>query len=207
MRHSPSLRSEGTKPVAFPEDLGRRLDLVGAPLPDSGSFQHAAVLALILPEVDARGERLLLIQRAQGLNTHAGQLAFPGGKREPEDRDLLDTALRESHEEVGLDRGSVQVLGRLEPVPTPTGFFIVPFVGRLVSTWEPSACSAEVAKILTPSLSELCDPSLHRVADTRRWRGREYRLHEFDIHDPPLWGATARMTYELLVRASLVGEV
>jgi len=165
------------------------------------------VLALILPEVDARGERLLLIQRAQGLNTHAGQLAFPGGKREPEDRDLLDTALRESHEEVGLDRGSVQVLGRLEPVPTPTGFFIVPFVGRLVSTWEPSVCSAEVAKILTPSLSELCDPSLHRVADIRRWRGREYRLHEFDIHDPPLWGATARMTYELLVRASLVGEV
>ena len=173
----------------------------------TGAPVQAAVLALIMPAIDAHGERLLLIERARGLTTHAGQLAFPGGKREPGDRDLLDTALRESKEEVGLDRRSVQILGRLEPVPTPTRFFIVPFVGRLLDPWVPERCSGEVANILTPSLSELCDPSLHSVSDVRRWRGRDYHLHEFAIHDPPLWGATARMTYELLTRASLVEAI
>lgn len=204
VRHSSSLRLEGTKPIEFPADLAKRLDPVNATLPDSGSFQYAAVLALIMPAVDPRGERLLLIERSRGLTTHAGQLAFPGGKREPGDRDLLDTALRESHEEVGLDRHSVKILGRLEPVPTPTKFFILPFVGRITDAWTPRICSGEVAAILTPALSELCDPNLHSVSDVRRWRGRDYHLHEFAIHDPPLWGATARMTYELLVRASLV---
>jgi len=206
MRHSVLLRGEGTNPVEFPADLGKRLDPVDGVLPDSEPFEPAAVVALIMPAVDEHGERLLLIQRAQELATHAGQLAFPGGKREREDRNLLDTALRESHEEVGLERECVEVLGRLEPVPTPTGFFIVPFVARLISEWEPTSCSPEVAKILTPSLTTLCDPSIHRVADVRRWRGRDYQLHEFDIYDPPLWGATARITYDLLARASLVGE-
>jgi 8-oxo-dGTP pyrophosphatase MutT (NUDIX family) len=160
-----------------------------------------------MPEVDARGERLLLIERSRSLSMHAGQLAFPGGKQEPHDRDLLDTALRESEEEVGLCREEVRVLGRLEPVPTPTGFVIVPFVARLLSAWVPSPTSPEVAAIVLPGLGELCDPGIHRVTDTRRWRGRDYHLHEFKIYDPPLWGATARMTYDLLERASLVGAI
>lgn len=207
MRHCLPVRGEGTKPVAFPADLGKRLDPVGAALPDPEPFKHAAVLALIMPQVDARGERLLLIERSQRLSTHAGQLAFPGGKREPHDRDLLDTALRESHEEVGLCREEVRVLGRLESVPTPTGFVIVPFVARVLSSWVPSPTSPEVAAILLPSVGELCDPGIHRVTDIRRWKGRDYHLHEFRIYDPPLWGATARMTYDLLERASLVGAV
>ena len=106
------------------------------------------------------------------MRSHAGQLAFPGGKPEPEDRDLLHTALREAEEEVGLDVSSVSVLGRLGEVPTPTGFMIIPFVGRVEGDWVPRRTSPEVHRILTPRLSRLAEPSIHRVTDRRRWRGR-----------------------------------
>lgn len=179
----------------IPPDLGRRLDPVHAPLDDPGPLRLAAVLALIMP-----GDRLLFIERSSRLRSHAGQIAFPGGKPEPEDRDLLDTALREAEEEVALDRDVVHVLGRLEPLPTPTGFFIVPFVGRVDQPWQPRVASGEVARILQPEIGLLADPEIHRITATRHWRGRAYELHQFDIADPPLWGATARMTWELLER-------
>lgn len=146
------------------------------------------------------GQRLLLIERSTQLRNHGGQLAFPGGKPEQDDADLLSTALREAEEEVGLDRDAVHVLGRLEEVPTPTGFMIVPFVGRIASDWQPRITSPEVHRVLTPSLARLADPAIHRVTDTRRWRGRTWELHEYAIADPPLWGATARMVWDLLTR-------
>jgi 8-oxo-dGTP pyrophosphatase MutT (NUDIX family) len=134
------------------------------------------------------------------LRQHAGQLAFPGGKPEPHDRDLLDTALREAWEEVGLPREQVTVLGRLTPVPTPTGYMIVPFVGRVRGDWRPVTVSGEVERVLTPSLRSLLDPEIHRHAGHVQWRGRSYDLHEFKIAEPPLWGATARMVWDLLQR-------
>jgi 8-oxo-dGTP pyrophosphatase MutT (NUDIX family) len=159
-------------------------------------------LGLILPgEVDEQhAERLLLIERSAELRSHAGQLAFPGGKPEPEDRDLLQTALREAQEEVGLDPSVVRVLGRLGEVPTPTGYMIIPFVGRVEGAWTPRRTSPEVRRILTPRLSHLAEPSIHRVTDRRRWRGRTWELHEYAIAEPPLWGATARMVWDLLSR-------
>lgn len=189
-------------PTVFPPDLATRLEPIHAEVPSLDGFEPAAVLATIL---SGEGEdRVLLIERPRSLNVHGGQLAFPGGKREPGDRDLLMTALRESHEEVGLDAHDVQVLGRLEPVPTPSRFFIVPFVGRVTPGWVPTPNPAEVAAIVTPSVATLCDPSIHHVGDVRRWRGIDYKLHEFSIHEPPLWGATARMVWELLERSGFV---
>lgn len=179
----------------IPVDLGRRLLPIHAPLGDHGSLRVAAVIALLTPE-----ERLVLIQRSGRLRSHAGQIAFPGGKPEIGDRDLVDTALREAEEEVALDRSVVRVLGRLEPVPTPTGFYIVPFVGRVAGNWAPSVASGEVQRVMTPAVARLADPSIHRITATRKWQGRSYDLHEFAISDPPLWGATARMTWELLAR-------
>lgn len=172
------------------------------PLEDPSPLRHAAVLGLILPGEDERphSERLLLIERSPELRSHAGQLAFPGGKPEPEDRDLLHTALREAEEEVGLDASRVTVLGRLGEVPTPTGYMIIPFVGRVGGDWRPRSTSPEVRRILTPRLSQLAEPSIHRVTDRRRWRGRTWELHEYAIAEPPLWGATARMVWDLLSR-------
>lgn len=191
--------------IVIPNDLGARLEAIAAPLPDPKPLRYAAVLAPLLPAIDPEeGPRLLLIERAGDLRKHAGQLAFPGGKPEPDDRDLLETALREAEEEVALDRRVVRVLGRLAPVPTPTGYMIIPYVARVVSDWRPTVLDpGEVAATLTPSLRRLSDPAGYIHRGSAEWRGQHYELHEFAIHTPPLWGATARMVYDLLQRLDL----
>ncbi|HET6582255.1 MAG TPA: CoA pyrophosphatase [Nannocystaceae bacterium] len=162
------------------------------------------MLAILLPEratSQREGTRLVLIERSGSLRSHAGQLAFPGGKPEPGDPSLLDTALREAEEEVVLPRRDAGVLGRLSAVPTPTGFMIVPFVAWAPPGWQPAlGASPEVHRVLTPTLSLLADPAVHRITGGGVWDGYRYELHEFAIHEPPLWGATARMVWDLLER-------
>lgn len=185
----------------LPPDLGLRLEGVHDELEAPGKLRFAAVIGLLLDrDAFAAEPSLVLIERPSTMRQHAGQLAFPGGKPEDGDRDLLDTALREAWEEVGLPREEVHVLGRLHPVPTPTGYMIVPFVGRVMSSWQPQRASGEVERILTPSLRTLLDPSVHRAKGSVEWEGQRYELHEFAIADPPLWGATARMVWDLLER-------
>lgn len=185
----------------IPGDLGLRLDGVHDELALPGSLRFAAVIGLLLEGPrHAEDPALLLIERSSELRQHAGQIAFPGGKPEPHDRDLLDTALREAEEEVGLPRELVEVVGRLTPVPTPTGFMIVPFVGRVRADWQPARVSPEVSKILTPSVRALMDPEIYTKTGSVEWQGQRYDLHEYRIADPPLWGATARMVWDLLDR-------
>ena len=191
--------------MQIPRDLGLRLEAVDAPVLDPSPFRHAAVLAALLPGVTPdESARLLLIERPGTMRSHAGQIAFPGGKPEPADRDLLDTALREAEEEVGLPRAQVEVLGRLLPVPVPSGFVITAYVGVVTGPWTPRAQDSEVKTILTPTLEQLADPARYRFAGTREWQGQQYSLHEYAIHEPPVWGATARMVYDLLRRMDLV---
>ncbi len=190
--------------MQIPRDLSLRLDPVDAPLADPAPMRHAAVLALLLP---GEHTRILLIERPGTMRTHAGQLAFPGGKPDPGDRDLLDTALREAEEEIALPRALVQVLGRLSPVPVPSGYLIVPFVGVVAQPFTPRNNEAEVKSVLTPTLLQLSAPEVHHYAGMREWQGRRYALHEFKIHEPPLWGATARMVHDLLHRMQLVPDV
>lgn len=181
--------------------LADALDPVHADLNEHAPLQPAAVLAVILGgDTVTADSRLLLIQRANAGRHHAGQVALPGGKPESSDRHLLDTALREAQEEVFVPPQGLSVLGRLEPVPTPSGYFVVPFVACETSGWEPSAFNHEVAGLLTPTLAELGDPTIHDVLGAREWRGKRYELHRFSIGDPPLWGATARMVWDLLSR-------
>lgn len=190
--------------MILPRDLSLRLDDLGGPLDDPAPLRHAAVLAPILPEAaPGEGPRLLLIERAGNLRAHAGQLAFPGGKPEPDDRDLVATALREAWEEVGLPPGQVRVLGRLAPVPVPTGFLIVPYVGLVDGPFEPRPQATEVTAILTPTLRTIADPAVYRFVGERSWQGTRYELHEFQIHHPPLWGATARIVHDFLRRLDL----
>jgi 8-oxo-dGTP pyrophosphatase MutT (NUDIX family) len=193
------------RPVPLPTDLAARFDDPAGALPDPMELRWAAVLALLLRDDDDDVDpRLLLIRRSPALSIHAGQIAFPGGKPEPHDADLRATALREAAEEVDLPAANTTVLGRLPPVPTPSGYLIMPFVGSAPLGWQPRAASPEVHELVAPSLRRLADPSVHRIVGSRAWQGRSYPMHEYAVHDPPVWGATALVVWEILRRLELV---
>lgn len=193
------------RPVPLPTDLAARFDDPAGALPDPMELRWAAVIALLLRDADDDVEpRLLLIRRSPALAVHGGQLAFPGGKPEPHDADLRATALREAAEEVDLPASETTVLGRLPPVPTPSGYLIMPFVGEAPLGWQPRATSPEVHELVAPSLRRLADPSVHRIVGSRAWRGQSYPMHEYAVHEPPVWGATALMVWEILRRLELI---
>jgi 8-oxo-dGTP pyrophosphatase MutT (NUDIX family) len=139
--------------------------------------------------------RLVFIRRGpHGL--HGGQIAFPGGRREPDDFDLLATALREAEEEVGLDPGTVEILAELPAIETmATGFRVTPFLGRLDApppTWRRQA--TEIDEILEVRLEDLIRPEAHAVEywQLPGWpEPREIPFYWIGTHK--LWGATYRI--------------
>lgn len=190
-----------------PADLADRLDPIDAAVPSAPGLRPAAVVLLLMRREPGDPEpRLCLIERSSELRAHAGQIAFPGGKPEADDRSLAHTALREASEEVGLPPQGTEVLGRVRPIPTPTNFMVVPFLGWAPVGWQPRITSPEVHRLLTPSLRTLADPDHHRIAGYRSWRGFEYPLHEFTIDTPSVWGATAHILWDLLQRLGLTSR-
>ncbi|WP_273846214.1 NUDIX domain-containing protein [Rubrobacter calidifluminis] len=179
-----------------PRDLetGKRRPRV----PPAGARVREA--AVLIPVV--RGEkRIIYTLRKEGLRNHAGQISFPGGRFEPRDSSLMETALRESHEEVLLDPSRVEVLGRLEKMYIPaSGFLVSPYVGLLPKGAEYSLSSpGEVQEVFTVPLEVLMAPETFREIVWRR-DGREYEVPVFSVGDHNIWGATAAMTAGLLVR-------
>ena len=166
----------------------------------------SAVLAPIYRDPQGR-LRLVFIRRGPS-GRHGGQIAFTGGRREPEDADLLTTALREAQEEVGLDPESVDVLAALPVIETTgTGFRVAPFLGRLEGpppTWRRQ--ETEIDEILEVPLDELTRPEAHAV---EHWQlpgwpePREIAFYWIGQHK--LWGATHRIVEPLLPRI-LAGE-
>ena len=156
----------------------------------------AAVLVLLVPRGDDLA--LVLTRRPESLKTHAGQVAFPGGRKGPEDTDAVSCALRETREELGIDPAAVEVLGLLDDVFTPTGFVVTPVVGvlRVPQAYRPSP--EEVAETYEVSLRELQDPARYRNAGVFVSGGVEYALHEYHCEACVVWGATARMVHQLL---------
>ncbi len=156
-----------------------------------GNFRQSAVLVPILDP----GE-LLFIVRTDGLRSHAGQIAFPGGVREPEDDFPIGTALRETFEELALPSDSVEVLGLLDDIPTPSGFRITPVVGRVAPFTELRLAPHEVASVFRVPLEELASRYSHDGA--REFLGVTYVMHQYQWDEYKIWGATARMVYQLL---------
>ena len=167
-------------------------------LPTERPLRDAAVLVPLYR--DDEGElRLVLIRRGEG-GAHGGQLAFPGGKRDPGET-LLETVLREVHEEVGLPSEAVQVLAELEPFETrSTGFRIHPFLAKVQrpKTWIVAA--DEVAEVLEPPLAAF-GPQSHA---TEEWQlegwPRSHTISYYRIGEHHLWGATYRIFHPLLPR-------
>ena len=154
----------------------------------------ASVLVPIVVRDD--GPTILLTERTAHLNDHAGQVSFPGGSAEPEDRDAVDTALRESEEEIGLDRSHVEVIGRLPDYPTITGFNVVPIVALVRPPFSLILDAFEVAEAFEVPLDFVFDPAHHERreivmgSDVRHFVAMPYGSHF-------IWGATASMLRNL----------
>jgi 8-oxo-dGTP pyrophosphatase MutT (NUDIX family) len=172
-------------------------------LPDFGDDggPHSAVLAAVWEE---DGEaRVLLTRRTAWLRSHSGQVAFPGGRVEPGET-LVDAALREAAEEVGLDPRTVEVVGALSRMHTiSSGAGIYPFVGILPGRPETEPNPDEVDRVFDVAVGELmADGVFHEEIwgiPAESGIGTERPIYFFDLAGETVWGATARMLYELLL--------
>lgn len=153
----------------------------------------AVLLPLVLGD---GGPSLLLTRRSHRLRRQPGDIAFPGGAVDPQDRDPLAAALRESHEEVGLRASDVDLLGQLDERGTITGFRITPFVGAVEGPY-PFRANHEVAEILEVPLAALTAPAALRV-EHRRYRGRLYEVYHYLYGGHDIWGITGRLVKDLL---------
>jgi 8-oxo-dGTP pyrophosphatase MutT (NUDIX family) len=145
---------------------------------------------------DAGGEpHAVLTRRRADLRRHAGEISFPGGRRDPEDLDLRETALREAEEEIGLARTAVRVLGELPPVSTfVTGYLIHPFVGLIptAQSWRPSP--REVDAVLELPLRALRESKTRTPMERR---GISFETDAYIVAEHLIWGATARILDDL----------
>ncbi|SEL84490.1 CoA pyrophosphatase [Halomonas daqiaonensis] len=153
--------------------------------------------AVLLPIVDRSEPTLLFTRRADHLNTHRGQVAFPGGKREPQDADLLATALRESLEEIALPPERVELLGRLSDVVSLHGLRVTPWVGLIPPDLPLVPDPNELDTIFEVPLSHfLEDQRTH--TDVIRVDGRDYYVPSYHTDGHVIWGLSAMMLVELL---------
>jgi len=154
--------------------------------------------AVVVPVVNRPGgEAILFTKRAEHLPDHPGQMSFPGGGREPEDEDLLRTALREADEEIGLDPQAVNVIGRLDDIRTITHYSVRPFVARIPHR-EYLPSDEEVAEVTTLSTAALTDLDNYESEQRDHPHYGEIRLHFFYVDGYTVWGATARMLAQFL---------
>lgn len=153
--------------------------------------------AVLVPIVDTpSGPHLVLTRRAGSLRTHGGEIAFPGGRIDPDEMGR-DAALREAHEELGIDPASVEILGHLPRISTVvTGYMIAPWVGIVPqSALQPNP--SEIAEVLEVSLELLLQPGVRRDQRFIR-KGRMSTSPAYDIGTHIVWGATARILAGLL---------
>lgn len=166
------------------------------------SNRQPALAAVLLPLVMRDELTLLLTERTLNLRTHSGQIAFPGGRTDESDVDAVDTALREAHEEIGLPRAHVEVLGTLPTYVTGTAFIITPVVALVKPGFVLQPNPGEVADIFEVPLGYLMNPAHHRRHEMeldgviRQWLSMPYThpLDEIDssaARERYIWGATA----------------
>jgi len=153
--------------------------------------QERAVEAAVLIPIIARPEpTILFTQRTATLARHSGQVSFPGGRRDASDLSPLETALRETQEETGIEPAFIKVAGYLPRYRTGTGYDISPVVGVLATGFTLTPNPQEVADTFEVPLALFLDPANRRL-ETRIWGARERRFYVFTHNDRAIWGATA----------------
>ncbi len=157
--------------------------------------RHSAVLVALAPS--ERGVEVLLTRRSMDMRTHRGEISFPGGRLDPGET-AADAALREAHEEVGLDPALVTVEGELEHLNTIVSrSYIVPVIASLTEPVDVRPASPEVDRVLWVPLVEFTRPDTYR---SERWGmpPTDRLLHFFELDDETVWGATASVMVQLL---------
>jgi 8-oxo-dGTP pyrophosphatase MutT (NUDIX family) len=179
-----------------PLDLRRFTSMFAKPPKKSG------VLLLFYPDEGA--VYFPLIKRPQYPGVHSGQVGFPGGKMEPSDPDILFTALREAEEEIGIDAGKVEVLGRLSDLYIPTSNFLVtPVVGFIQEKPNFVPEQREVARIITTEVISLFHPEVRKQTQLALGGGMYLDTPYFAVDEEVVWGATAMILSELI---QILGE-
>ncbi len=159
--------------------------------------RQSAVLILLFP--DAGKVHTVFIRRNLYDGVHSGQIAFPGGRAEPEDADLVATALREAEEEIGIDRNQVEVLGCLTKLYIPpSNFDVQPVVGYSLSKPDFIPQLSEVSGFFTVEIDHLMKSETCQTRKVVYANGREYLVPCFAVDDYVIWGATSMVLNEFL---------
>ena len=177
--------SHDTRPVLLPGD---HHDI------DPQSIGHPA--AVLIAVTDRREPGVLLTRRTDTLRRHSGQIAFPGGRIDPEDDGPVGAALREAEEEIALPSSHVQVIGEVDSYRTVTGYDVTPVLAVIPPDLPLIPAEAEVADLFEVPLSFLLDPANHRQ-NAVQFEGAERRFYEILWGDRRIWGATAAMLVNL----------
>jgi 8-oxo-dGTP pyrophosphatase MutT (NUDIX family) len=168
--------------------------------PDMAAGRALVPAAVLVPVVDREdGLTVLFTRRTDDLPEHAGQICFPGGRIEPGDAGPEDAALRETEEEIGLDRRHVEVLGRLDGYKTGSGFSITPVVGLVTPPFTLTPHAGEVAEAFEVPLAFLLDAANHQRHE-RIIAGRDRHFYAIPYEGYFIWGATAGMLINLYQR-------
>ena len=173
------------------ERLKTVLEPLDAPIVPSENFKPAAVLILISSE----SERILFTLRTQIVRHHQGQISFPGGKYDEEDKNLKNTALRETFEEVGISKDNIILIGRLNPSITISNYFVMPFVGIVEENTPLRINNLEVEHCFLAPISELMKEDNYLMGDFNGLQLPYYKYKNYKI-----WGVTGGILTDLFRR-------
>ena len=173
--------------------------------PDSDAYRPSRTAAVLVPILDLPEPELVLTRRADHLAEHPGQVSFPGGAAEDDDRSAVQTALREAHEEIGLPAELARPIGFLDRMDTISDYRVLPVVALITPpvTWQPD--EREVAEVFTVPISIVLDRQRFEAQYVHR-HGQRYTIWTLHWNGHRIWGATAHMLMNLITRMESTDE-
>jgi 8-oxo-dGTP pyrophosphatase MutT (NUDIX family) len=193
-------QSEHRKPISH---LDKSVDKLVRE--DSASLRKAAVLIPVTRSEPNQASQIILTVRSDNLTSHPGQISLPGGTREEHDDNDIETALRESEEEIGLKPENVEVLGQLGDIALPSGFCVTPVVGLVEPGLTLTPCPIEVADIFHVPLKLMLNPSSYS-SSTMLFEQTPRKILELNYKKYRIWGATAAILYHLAKEVESFGN-
>jgi len=154
--------------------------------------------AVLIPLLEIEDELLVMLtKRSKNLSSHAGQVSFPGGKKDSIEESSLETALRETYEEIGLKPEKVEILGNLDQILSIQKYIVTPFVGLIPAEFKPIPNPDEIESVFKVPLSFFMKSSNHWVQEFQTSTEKVF-LHHFDFEGYDIWGLTAKLILRLL---------